>query len=193
MNRHQIDILRDLAIEHLPRAQADREGIKRYGGTHADFYRRIAVTSTMARGNAGTTAIEFAAANVLESVAILCGEQENPLTKTEKATLLHRLATDAKELCICTGTAISWLDSVSTTLDSEPEPTPKQLMATIQKTNPSIAGRQLNTKEAAEVLGYKENTLRKWSSDESGPIRPKKLGRQLRWSGDEILALLTKK
>jgi hypothetical protein len=58
MNQLQIDSLRDLAIEYLPRAQTDREQIKKVGGTFADFYRRLAFTSVMVRSNAGITAVE---------------------------------------------------------------------------------------------------------------------------------------
>jgi predicted DNA-binding transcriptional regulator AlpA len=192
MNQLQIDSLRDLAIAHLPRANADREQINRYGGTHADFHRRLAVTAVMVRAKAGTTAVEYAAANVLETVSLLSGEHDEALSHPIRTGLLQKLTRDAQELCALTGKVVSWLDALPATPVPEREeesPAPAALTPL-----PSIAGRFLSTKEAAEVLGYKEQTLRQWASNEAGPIRPvKKVGRHNRWAGDEILALMAKK
>lgn len=44
----------------------------------------------------------------------------------------------------------------------------------------------LTTKEAARLLGYAEQTLRKWALYENGPINPIRHGRSLRWSKAEI-------
>lgn len=193
MNQLQIDSLRDLAIEHLPRAQADREQIKRYGGSHADLYRKLAVTAVVVRAKAGTLAIEFAAANVLDTVTLLCLEREEPLLSSTRIELMYRLTKDAKELCALTGKTIAWLDLLAT--PPEPAP-PEEVEEATAQSPPSfpLAGRLLSTREAAQVLGYAPQTLRKWASDESGPIRPiKKAGAHNRWSGDEILALMASK
>jgi hypothetical protein len=189
MNQLQIDSLRDLAIEYLPRAQTDREQIKKVGGTFADFYRRLAFTSVMVRSNAGITAVEYAAANLLESISLLYIEQDEPLSKRAQADILSRLARDAKELCALTGRVISWLDALPAPPDTAPEPEPEIPSSRIPRH--SIAGRMLTTKEAAEVLGYAEQTLRMWASKESGPLRPKRPTKKLLWSGDEILSLLS--
>jgi Helix-turn-helix domain len=195
MQTLQIHSLRDLAIDNLPRAKADRDQIKRYGGTFDDLYRRLFHTSIMVRGNAGTTAVEYAAANVLESVSLLCiGPEEDakPLTTSDRTNILRNLVANAKELCSLTGQVIPWLDALPTTPDPEPtahrEPSNQSPLP-----SPSIAGRFLTTKDAATVLGYSEQTLRKWSSTESGPLSPRKAGRKLLWSGDEILTLLKNK
>jgi hypothetical protein len=189
MNQTQIDYLREFAIDNLPRAQADRAQVNRYGGTHADLNIKLAGTATMVRGKAGTTAIEFAAANVLETVAILQAEREPPLSKPDRVKLHERLTTDAKELCILTDKSLSWLDAMPSTPEPEDEPP----APAIQIPLPSIAGRWLSTEEAAEVMGFAVQTLRMWSSTETGPIRPTKINRRLKWSGDEILALLSRK
>ncbi|WP_347452879.1 helix-turn-helix domain-containing protein [Acinetobacter thermotolerans] len=44
----------------------------------------------------------------------------------------------------------------------------------------------LTTKEAARLLGYAEQTLRKWALYENGPINPIRYGRTLRWSKAEV-------
>lgn len=44
----------------------------------------------------------------------------------------------------------------------------------------------LTTKEAARLLGYAEQTLRKWALYENGPINPIRHGRSLRWSKAEV-------
>lgn len=193
MKQFQIEFLRDFATDHLPRAQADREQVRRFGGDAADLNNRLAVTATMVRSKAGTTAIEFAAANVLESVTLLCADRvEVPISKPQRASVLKTLASNAQELCMLTGTAIPWLTSLPTAPEEEEEEEPAPAPAT-QKTR-LLAGRLLTTKEAAEVLGYAEQTLRKWASDESGPIQPiRNMGRHLRWSGDDILVLQSRK
>ena len=45
----------------------------------------------------------------------------------------------------------------------------------------------LSTKEAAEMLGLKPQTLRRWAIYENGPITPIRYGRLVRWSKREIL------
>lgn len=195
MNQLQIDSLRDFAIEHLPRAQAVMEQVKRYSRPHAEMYMMLFQAAVSARGNAGTTAIEFAAANILESTSLLCSEREGPLTKAERKMLLERLVNEAKELCNLTSKTISWLDSLPSTPEAErdEEEPPAPAIQT-----PPIAGRLLTTADAAKALGYREQTLRGWSSNESGPIRPLRMNEggkrsKLLWRGDDILALMKKK
>ncbi|GEM_PF-1010688 len=45
----------------------------------------------------------------------------------------------------------------------------------------------LSTKEAAQMLGLKPQTLRRWAIYENGPITPIRYGRLVRWSKREIL------
>lgn len=44
----------------------------------------------------------------------------------------------------------------------------------------------LSASEAARLLGYAEQTLRKWALYENGPISPIRHGRSLRWSKAEV-------
>ena len=175
MTPTQIDFLRDFAIDNLPRAKSDREQTSRLGG---NLYERLAFTATMARGRAGTTAAEYSAANMLESVCLL----QQPLSTKQRSDTLHNLTSAANDLCLHTGKTIAWLGEVA----PEPEPKPEQPALPM----PSIAGRSLSTAEAAQALGFAPQTLRQWNSNESGPIRPNKVARRLKWSGDDILAVL---
>ena len=44
----------------------------------------------------------------------------------------------------------------------------------------------LTTKETARLLGYAEQTLRKWALYGNGTINPIRYGRTLRWSKAEV-------
>jgi len=48
----------------------------------------------------------------------------------------------------------------------------------------------LPTAEAAYHLNRKEQTLRIWACQETGPIRPKRINGRLHWSVAQILELL---
>lgn len=48
----------------------------------------------------------------------------------------------------------------------------------------------LGTLEAAAMIGYQPQTLRRWACEGSGPIRPRRINGRLRWSVAEIRALL---
>jgi hypothetical protein len=189
---NQIDSLRDLAIEHLPRAQVVRASVKRMGSRPADFYRQLAYAAIMVRGDAASTVVERTAAEVLESVALLA--REEPLTAQERDATVGRLASAANELCTLTGTAMSWLPSPAAGHERQ-DATPADIAPVLTGELPkAIAGRYLSTKEAAQALGVGAQTLRKWASTESGPISPSsKVAGRLKWSGDEILSMLSGK
>lgn len=48
----------------------------------------------------------------------------------------------------------------------------------------------INTNEAAFYLGRKPQTLRKWASLESGPLRPVRINGRLAWAIADIKRLL---
>lgn len=181
MTPAQIDFLRDFAINRLPRAQADREQINRLGG---NLYERLAFTAVLIRGKAGTTATEYAAANVLESVCLL----QQPLQKNQRTDTLHNLTGAANALCLHSETSIPWLEAAA-----QPEPETEPPAPAVQVPLPSIAGRSLTTAEAAQASGFAVQTLRKWASTETGPFSSTKVARRLKWSGDDILAALKKR
>jgi hypothetical protein len=190
----EIEALRDFAIENLPRAQADREQVSRFGLPVEDLYIRLAATAAFVRARAGTTAVEYAAANVLETVCLLRAERDEKLPKATHTALLGRLTRDALQLCTLTGKQIPWLDAMPAAPEPEEEneeetqPTP----ATHFPPPRSIRGRWLSTKEAAEVLAFEPQTLRNWASRQTGPIRPTKFGNRNKWSGNEIADYLEK-
>ena len=47
------------------------------------------------------------------------------------------------------------------------------------------------TAEAAALLGYQQQTLRRWACQGDGPIRPRRVNGRLRWSVAEIRKLLS--
>lgn len=49
----------------------------------------------------------------------------------------------------------------------------------------------VDTGEAAELLRVREQTLRRWNCQGTGPIRARKLNGRLRWSVREIAALMS--
>jgi hypothetical protein len=46
------------------------------------------------------------------------------------------------------------------------------------------------TDEAAVLIGRQPQTLRRWASEGSGPIRPRRVNGRLMWSVDDIRAAL---
>lgn len=199
MNDLQIDHLRDIAIDNLPRARTIRDKAHLVGG-RGDYYRALAYVAIMDRTKATTRAEEFAAANVLEIVCWLrFDDWDEPISSSKRKELLTDLVSRAKELCMLTGYTIPWLEDLPSA-PQEPEKKEEEQSSPPQQPVRPIAGRSLSTKEAAEALGYAEQTLREWRSDQTGPVgegrlKPFRLNGngRLRWSGDEILALLKRK
>ena len=185
MKPFQMDALRDFAIEHLPRAQKEREQAKRYGTYQEDYYRHLFVTSTMTLGVATLTAIERAAASLLEQVMLHC-------LGHGYIGIESHIVEIANELRILTGTAIPWLDSLpAPAAPPQCEPPAPALPAKQSTLEP---GQFLTTAEAAEALKRKTNTLLKWAMNENGPINPvSKVGREHRWLSDHVIAVLNGK
>lgn len=53
------------------------------------------------------------------------------------------------------------------------------------------AGRDLlETKEAAESIRFKPQTLRRWACYDNGPIRPVRIGNRLRWRVSDLQKLV---
>lgn len=48
----------------------------------------------------------------------------------------------------------------------------------------------LSTKDAARAINRKDQTLRKWASEGSGPIRPVRINGRLGWRVDDLRRLL---
>lgn len=54
----------------------------------------------------------------------------------------------------------------------------------------SLLRTHFTTEEAASMLGYQPGTLFKWSSQETGPIRPIRVNNRLRWAAKDIAGVL---
>jgi Helix-turn-helix domain len=48
----------------------------------------------------------------------------------------------------------------------------------------------VETDEAAEMLGLKPQAIRRWSCEGNGPIKPVRVGNRLRWKVSDIRRLL---
>ena len=201
MESIQLDALRDLAIDHLPQAQVRREQAKQWGSSHNEFNMALAHTAVSVRAKAGTTAVEYAAANLLEAVMLICCERDTKLTAAQHQATLSQVVATAKELCELTGRGIPWLDRVAKEIATPPAPpvtkptraqVPPHTAPEEQPTTTGCiyAGRSLKTDEAAKALGREPQTLLSWSSKQNGPLQPTKVGRLLMWSGDTICKLL---
>jgi predicted DNA-binding transcriptional regulator AlpA len=179
MNSLQMESLRDFAIEHLPRAQKIREQAKKFGGVN-DGLSHVAV---MALGSPTSTAIERAAAALLEPVVLY-------LIGNTTADVIAWAVNSANDLCMLTGRVIPWLDAAI----SEPPLPPPMTTPVVLEDSGLKPGTNCTTAEAAKALMMKSQTLFGWSSNETGPIRPIRIGkRRIVWSSNEVIALINRK
>lgn len=191
MKRIQIEALRDAAIAALPRAQSFRQKFSRFGSTEEAFYGQLTAISVSVQGNPVTPAIETAAARVLLTVSLLLTKREEALTKPQRADLIAQLRSEAHELCETTGIRLPWLNAMQVPPDEEeqqeaPAPPPAPTL--------SIEGKLLTTDQVAEILSVKPATVTTWARKQKGPILPaSRVGREYRFSGDEVLALMQSK
>ena len=70
MNRIQLAQLRDVAIEHLPAAQEKRAMLKKHWASETTYSNSLYLTALMTLGQAGATAAEIAAAQLLEALGM---------------------------------------------------------------------------------------------------------------------------
>ena len=47
-----------------------------------------------------------------------------------------------------------------------------------------------STQETAELLNFREDTLRAWACFSKGPLKPRKIGNRLAWMASDIRELL---
>jgi hypothetical protein len=64
---------------------------------------------------------------------------------------------------------------------------PTELQQLLQVTGIELS---VQTKQGAALLGVAEQTMRRWASEGSGPIRPTRVGNRLRWAVSDIKRLL---
>lgn len=77
MNRIQLAQLRDVAIEHLPAAQEKRAMLKKHWASETTYSNSLYLTAVMTLGQAGATAAEIAAAQLLEALGMWVGYDPN--------------------------------------------------------------------------------------------------------------------
>jgi hypothetical protein len=197
MKKYELDALRDFAIEHLPMAQRQREQAKRFGNDVDGYCRALVVAAMHTRASATASAIENQAARLLEQLMLLALEHGYEGIEDTIVEAVHDLAS-------LTSTSIPWLPDRQEAPPSqqrvepqaEPQTTPSQPETHPRKLSVAdlFPGQLLTTEEAASALGRRPNTLRTWASKETGDVQPvSKVGREHRWSADDIIALLKKR
>ena len=190
MKQLYLDALRDIAIEHIPRARKIRDNAAKMPNDH--YLGALYETPMFVLSKSATPAIEKAAAHLLEAIMSLSIDWEIKKTTAERKRI-ERCAIDAaNELCTLTGLSIPWLPAA---LAEEPEQHTPPPPAPQQTTNPPTTlpppGINLSTAQAAQLLNRKPQTLRAWHSKDNGPMRPVKNGRSLAWPSDEVLRLMS--
>lgn len=189
MKQLYLDALRDIAIEHIPRARKIRDNAAKMPNGH--YLGALYETPMFVLSKSAAPAIEKAAAHLLEAIMSLSIEWEIKKTTAERKRLEGCAIDAANELCTLTGQSIPWLPAA---LVEAPEPETQPAPALPQATKPQIylppPGINLTTKVAAQLLNRKPQTLQDWASKDNGPMRPIKNGRSLAWPSDEVLRLM---
>lgn len=199
MERIKLTALRDFAIEHFPRAQLTRSQ------SHAnddDYHRALFGMAVLTLTNPKASAVEQTAAQLLKVAASLLVAWDgyrsmSPHIQNEND---EQAMANALELSSLTGISLPFLSAPTPTdrpaLPIEPA-TPQPEVAPSHSREQTIGlpaltpGRMLTTKEAADYLRLKPQTLHKWSSSGDGPITPVKVGnRPLRWPSTDILRIM---
>lgn len=182
MDQIRLTALRDLAIRHLPRAQTVATSLPA-----GDYQRTLLGFAVL--GNPNAPATEVVAAHLLQTVMRLLIDwpAEGKLSPLQRQFAEHEAVEAALELCDLTGTTLPWLadaltDSVKT-LQLQPAPAPAPERPALQP------GPNQTTDDAARYLGVKPQTMREWAMNDSGPLRPVKLGTRNGWPTAELIRL----
>lgn len=188
MEQATLIALRDFAIDNLPRAQEAREqaqlmSVEQY---HYTLYGRTANLGPSA------SAVELLAADLLQSVlSLLIDRPEEPALSSRQRQLVElRTVRTAEELCAFTGDELPWLSRVPLQSADEPDADPPLPVQSVPQRVLPAPGINLSTKEAARLLGVTPQYMRVWSSKDSGPIRPVKMGVKNGWRSDDVLRLI---
>jgi hypothetical protein len=188
METIKLTALRDFAVDHLPRAQQTRsQKHQSQDGYHYALYG----IATLAQSSATAPAVEQAAARLLHLTMNLSinWEPENQPSARQRHDLSYQAIAAATDLCTLTGTSLSWLADAMKQEAPPPAPPPDpsaQPSSTLPSLTPGIS---LSTKQAAEYLKVKEQTLHKWASEQSGPLQPTRSNRRLYWQSDDIIRI----
>lgn len=191
MKQLYLDALRDIAIEHIPKAQA---ALLQAKGRPKDYLcLSLYGTTVSVLATAATPAKEQAAARLLQYVMQLSfSGDDNKLTAVERKRVEGYAIAAAHELCTLTERTIPWLPAALAEAPEPEAPPAPTIQAAPQITLPP-PGINLTTQEAARLLNRADQTLRGWASKDSGPLRPIRCGtKRLAWSSDDIRKLIEK-
>jgi len=199
MKIHELEALRDLAIEFLPSAQRKREQAKQFGSSQDTYYRGLFLATMLTEWTSTSSAIERRAAKLLQQVMLVTLEQQYE-------GIENQIIETAEDLISLTGSAVPWFAQLRDRLPYTPvspescapqDRQPKDKDTHEQQSDETqlslVPGRLLTTKQAAQALNRKDQTLRNWASKQNGPVQPLKLNGQNMWRSDDILALIHKK
>ncbi|MGJ7915460.1 helix-turn-helix transcriptional regulator [Massilia sp. LXY-6] len=196
MEQLRLTALRDFAIEYLPRAK--RVSAQPHA-THDAYRIALYGAAVLSHGSPTASAVELAAARLLRTVMTLSvnWEGEYKLTQRQRHEQQHEAISAANDLCTLTGKTLTWLaDAFKDEPAPPPDPAPTENVETRDPAPPTRrpappSGINLSTKEAAEYLNVKEQTLHKWASTDTGPLKPVRSGiRRLAWPSDEVIRLM---
>jgi len=183
--------LRDIAIDHLPRAQKVSRAMPA-NQYHMTLYGLTALLSPTA------PAVQQAAAELLQSTLSLLIQwgDDVKLTADDRQIAEAKAIQQAMQLCSLTGLKIAWLptmplpveplEPVQTTaavhIPSDPvivaPPVPNQLYGEIQ-----------TTRIAAAYLGVTDQTMRAWKMNDNGPLVPVQQGTRNGWRTEDLIRL----
>lgn len=194
MKQLQLDALRDIAAEHIPRAQKILDHAK--GQPKDALCVSLYGTTVSILATAATPATEHAAALLLQYVMQLSINWEDKLTALERRRIEGCAIEAAKQLCTFTEQTIPWLsNAVIEAPDPEPEaPTPLPQHTTTQQIALPPSGTMLTTEEVAALLNVKEQTVRMWASKQTGPksLQRVKAGRANTYLADDVIEAMKK-
>ena len=187
MEAVKLTALRDFAIAPLPRAQAT----SRQTHTSQDAYHvALSGAAVLALASPTASAVERAAALLLQHVTGLSVIWDTPLTPRQRHELDHQAIAAATDLCTLTHTSLPWLADAMTHESPPPTPAPEPAPQLTSRRPAPPPGINLKTAEAAEYLNVNVQTMHKWSSTDSGPLRPTRSRSRLHWSSDDVLRIM---
>jgi predicted DNA-binding transcriptional regulator AlpA len=196
MEQLKLTALRDFAIEYLPRAK--RVSAQPHA-THDAYHIALYGAAVLSHGSPTASAVELAAARLLRTVMTLSvnWEGEHKLTQRQRHEQQHEAISAANDLCTLTGKTLTWLpDALKDEPAPPPDPAPAETpetrdLAPLTRRSAPPPGVNLTTEEAAEYLNVEVQTLHKWSSTDTGPLKPIRLAhRRLGWPSDEVIRVM---
>ena len=191
MDTIKLTALRDLAVEHLPRAQRVSRAMPA-DQYHTTLYGLTALISTTA------PAVQQAAAELLQTVLSLLIQwgDDVKLTADDRRIAEAKAIQDATQLCTLTGLTVVWLPTLPLPVEPlEPAQTPAALdtpptpAIVAPPVHTQLYGEIQTTRVAAAYLGVTEQTMRAWKMNDNGPLAPVQQGTRNGWRTEDLVRL----